>query len=124
MPDPTLTEIAADIRKHAPDAITDSVFTLCGDVELVTVATKSGTFRMLDREKVARACLIAAMVMGGRAGSRSITRQYAVNEWEVSCKQPYLDSTRAETKSFKDSDHGGDPLLSLYTAWRWARGIQ
>lgn len=110
MDNPTLTEIAADLRKHAPDAITDSVFTLCGDVELVTVATKSGTFRMLDREKVARACLIAAMVM-------DIMIDKFPSGW-----RPH----RAEKVKnfFATEDFGGDDLITLWAAWKWARGIK
>jgi hypothetical protein len=113
MPDPTLTEIAAEIRKHAPGALPTSIYD--GGKHLWTrCATNPESFALLP-DDTARHVLIAAMVVGG-----GISRFEEPHGWTAQIEEPL--SVTAE--HFLDSDHGGDPLLSLYAAWRWARGIE
>jgi hypothetical protein len=117
MPDPTLTEIAADIRKHAPGLLPTSIYD--GGKHLWTrCATNPESFALLP-DDTARHVLGFAMVMDQGIG-RLPKSDY--DGWIVDTT--LSDSVERTAKMFLDSDHGNDPLLSLYDAWRWARGIE
>jgi hypothetical protein len=109
-PTPTLTEIAAEIRKHAPGAMTPGL-TIEDHYGIPTLHS----FGVYLHGDIARHVLGFAMVMGG-----GISRFEEPHGWTAQIEEP--ESVTAE--HFLDSDHGNDPLLSLYAAWRWARGIQ
>jgi hypothetical protein len=108
MPDPTLTEIAAEIRKHAPGLLPTSIEV--GDKRLWTFCAAETDMSVLLPDDIARHVLGFAMVMD-RSPERDDLGWMVMNQ-------------RGQTFGFADRDHGGDPLLSLYAAWRWARGIE
>jgi hypothetical protein len=117
MPDPTLTEIAAEIRKHAPGALPTSIYD--GGKHLWTrCATNPESFALLP-DDTASHVLGFAMVMDCRADRFAPCDEgWIVHRRIINIPS---DSTH-ESQPFFDPDHGGDPLLSLYAAWRWARG--
>jgi hypothetical protein len=117
-PTPTLTEIAAEIRKHAPGAMPESLHTGPAGPGFFSESTTGREKLRLLPDYIARHVLIAAMVM-----DMGVQREWSIDgeaEYWWHAYSPALD----DGKDFPDSDHGNDPLLSLYAAWRWARGIE
>jgi hypothetical protein len=113
MPDPTpsLTEIAATVRKHAPGAVPESID--IGDKRLWTFCAAETDMSVLLPDDIARHVLGFAMVMDCRA-----VRLLCPGGWDA------MNETEGTWRTLLDEDHSGDPLLSLYAAWRWARGIE
>ena len=113
---PTLTDIAADIRKHSPGALPKSFDTSLPpplDGRCWIVDANLNTIPECP-DDIAEAVLIAAMVVDGRV---SRTPSYNPDGW-VSYRMFARDSVRI----FNDSDHGG-PLGACHAAWRWVKGL-
>lgn len=109
---PTLVDIAAAIRRHSPGAVPESI-KIDSRIRLRTCGTIMASEEIDD---IARHVLIAAMVMEMDA-ARDTRARHSGATWRVRC--PKTGVYRVE----HDKDHNNDPLLSLYAAWRWARGI-
>jgi hypothetical protein len=122
-PTPTLTEIAADIRKHAPGALPESLHTGPAGPGFFSESTTGREKLRLLPDDIARHVLGFAMVMDLEDPQRDKTEAV----WFVygpSGKVTNGGEPIHEARGFYDSDHSGDPLLSLYAAWKWARGIE
>lgn len=113
----TPADIAADIRKHSPGALPESLGLQHGHLVIGTkdeYVFHSSTERVLIArpwvpDDIAEAVLIAAMVMDGDLHRRN--RAWYSNE----------PGENAEGE-FADEDCGG-PLGACHAAWRWSKGI-
>jgi len=101
-PAATLSRIAADVRRLAPEHLSQAAVTCCKDCMGHT------------RDHLARLALIGAMALATDA-SRDTRSRYAGAVWSVRC--PKTGVYRVE----HDRDHGGDPMLCLHAAFLWAK---
>jgi hypothetical protein len=112
-----MTVVAADIRKHSPGALPESLGLQHGHLVIGTkdeYVFHSSTERVLIArpwvpDDIAEAVLIAAMVMDAKM------ERWLDNEWAA---YRSLD----DYQSFADADYGG-PLGACYKAWLWGRGL-
>ncbi len=117
-PTPTLTDIAASLRRHSPGALPvlgDEDGRLCM-IESSGRGEYAANWHVPLPDDIARHVLIAAMVMDCGA-QRDWLQDKSTRWWYVTRKDG------VEEKSFEDKDHNNDPLLSLYGAWLWEKGL-
>lgn len=115
MPDtPTLVDIAAAIRRHSPGAVPESVVEGVSKLRWVqhrcieADGTKSSIVHTLP-DDIARHVLIAAMLMDTRPSIR--------------CWGFIVDRCDGKMIPFRYEEHDHDPLLTLYAAWKFTKGI-
>lgn len=122
MPDPKLTDIAAALRRASPGRVPERIEVLDKGMPLYVVA--GGKYIPLP-DDIARHVIGFAMVMDYFDGY-SISRCPNLSGWEVRLDfDEMADGGIAwEWDGFADEDHSNDPLLSLYAAWKFAKGIQ
>lgn len=113
MPDhPTLTTIAAAIRRHSPGAVPDSIRLLNGTTLVRDNAWGGHT---VVHDDIARHVLIAAM---------TLALPFLVRDERNGAMCWGIDDPKDGVRTwFADSDHNNDPLLSLYSAWKCVKGI-
>lgn len=123
MPDhPTLTYyIAAAIRKHSPGALPEAIGRENGCLTLTGKQTDG-----LDVDSIAtlwlpdditRHVLIAAMLCGGQIYRDVFGDSHCWTAWQS--------HDRSHLVSFDDKKDGNnDPLLSLFAAWKFSKGIK
>lgn len=99
---PTLSQIAADVRRLAPEHLSETAVTCCKD-------TLGHT-----RDELARLALIGAMSLACKASRLAPCD----DGWVVP-----MDEANADKDICRyDVDHGNDPMLSLHAAFLWAKG--
>ena len=108
MPDtPSLVDIAAAIRRHSPGAVPSGFH---ADNEHIWISAKQNqNCSMTPPDDIARHVLIAAMLMDTRPSIR--------------CWGFIVDRCDGKMIPFRDEEHDHDPLLSLYAAWKFSKGI-
>lgn len=116
MPDhPTITDIAAAIRKHSPGVLPEKIDYLGSRYPLCMIDTK-GEFVPLP-DDIARHVLGFAMVLDGKIHRHD-------GAWVVVSEEPFEGGRRWFSQlAFRDADHGGDALVALLRAWEHSRGL-
>jgi len=110
MPDhPTLTTIAAAIRRHSPGAVPESIRLLNGTTLVRDNAWGGHT---VVHDDIARHVIGFAMVLDCYPERYDGRKGWLVNRPDDS-----------PGEFFNDFDHNNDPLLSLFSAWKFAKGI-
>lgn len=118
---PTLTDIAAAIRRHSPKALPvlgEEDGRLCM-IESSGRGEYAANWHVPLPDDIARHVLMAAMVLDAKAD------RFAPCDdgWIVHRRRTDVPSdTTHESKAFFDVDHGGS-LGACYAAWRFAKGI-
>lgn len=107
----TLTDIAADIRKHSPGVLPESLYIEVGATERIWAKSSKGTFPLPD--DIAEAVLRDAM-------TDDIAPHAVLIRTADAYRLDMLDGNRE--RWFHDSEHGGR-TQALHAAWRKARGL-
>lgn len=109
---PTLVDIAAAIRRNSPGVLPESL-SFDGQRFGIGGVDHTGTIPTLAEmpDDIARSVLGFAMVMDCCAH-----RDWCADGSDIWW---YVD----QGEMFRDEDHSNDPLLSLYAAWLWGKGL-
>lgn len=118
MPDPTpsLVDIAAAIRRNSPGAVPESI-AFDGHRFGIGGVDHTGTIPTLAEipDDIASHVLGFAMV---------IALPFLVRDERNGAMCWGIDDPKDGVRTwFADSDHNNDPLLSLFSAWKFAKGI-